>query len=259
MQALSARTRAARRVPRDLHVAHRPVRPPRAPRRRRRALRCGTQSSRSALRRRPRGAGAQVPRQDGRQRDRARLRQERRRRREGPREGSAPTIAGLPVTHVAGGALAAAGARAQEHLRSPEPRVRVEAEDGGLGTVGEEYDAWTEEGILEYYWGEHIHLGWYSDEDMAKGAGTLLGSNVKNFIEAKFDFVDKMLEWSECPPEPARVLDVGCGIGGTSRAKRLDPTPSVQGITLARRRSRARYMTELAKEQGVPNAEISGA
>lgn len=30
--------------------------------------------------------------------------------------------------------------------------------------VGEEYDAWTEEGVLEYYWGEHIHLGYYTDE-----------------------------------------------------------------------------------------------
>ena len=39
-------------------------------------------------------------------------------------------------------------------------------------TVGREYDAWTEEQILEYYWGEHIHLGYYSDDDLAKGAGT---------------------------------------------------------------------------------------
>lgn len=30
--------------------------------------------------------------------------------------------------------------------------------------VGEEYDAWTEEGVLEYYWGEHIHLGYYTEE-----------------------------------------------------------------------------------------------
>ena len=28
--------------------------------------------------------------------------------------------------------------------------------------VGDEYDAWTQEGILEYYWGEHIHLGYYT-------------------------------------------------------------------------------------------------
>ena len=30
--------------------------------------------------------------------------------------------------------------------------------------VGQEYAAWTEEGVLEYYWGEHIHLGYYTDE-----------------------------------------------------------------------------------------------
>lgn len=30
--------------------------------------------------------------------------------------------------------------------------------------VGSEYDAWTDEGILEHYWGEHIHLGYYTDE-----------------------------------------------------------------------------------------------
>ena len=123
-------------------------------------------------------------------------------------------------------------------------------------TVGREYDAWTEEQILEYYWGEHIHLGYYTDEDMAKGAGTLLGCKVKDFIEAKFDFVDKMLEWSECPPEPARVLDVGCGIGGTSRhlAKRLGPNSQVQGITLSP--NQVKRATELAAEQGVPNAKF---
>ncbi len=32
--------------------------------------------------------------------------------------------------------------------------------DREKNTVGREYDAWTSEGILEYYWGEHIHLGY---------------------------------------------------------------------------------------------------
>ena len=35
--------------------------------------------------------------------------------------------------------------------------------------VGQEYDAWTEEGVLEYYWGEHIHLGHYSEEVRSRG------------------------------------------------------------------------------------------
>merc|ERR1719183_2082642 len=172
-----------------------------------------------------------------------------------PAKDPAPTIAGLPVSHAAGGALAlATGALALKNIFDRPSRAYVSGpEDGSIGTVGEEYDAWTEEGILEYYWGEHIHLGWYTDEDMAKGAGTLLGSNVKDFIEAKFDFVDKMLEWSECPPEPARVLDVGCGIGGTSRhlAKSLGPNSKVQGITLSP--NQVKRATELAAEQNLPN------
>ena len=175
-----------------------------------------------------------------------------------PAKDPAPTIAGLPVSHAAGGALAlATGALALKNIFDRPSRAYVSGpEDGSIGTVGEEYDAWTEEGILEYYWGEHIHLGWYTDEDMAKGAGTLLGSNVKDFIEAKFDFVDKMLEWSECPPEPARVLDVGCGIGGTSRhlAKSLGPNSKVQGITLSP--NQVKRATELAAEQNLPNASF---
>lgn len=37
------------------------------------------------------------------------------------------------------------------------------------GNVGAEYDAWTSEGILEYYWGEHIHLGVYNEAERAAG------------------------------------------------------------------------------------------
>ena len=39
----------------------------------------------------------------------------------------------------------------------------------GSDTVAREYDAWADDGILEYYWGEHIHLGYYSPEEMKKG------------------------------------------------------------------------------------------
>jgi hypothetical protein len=30
-----------------------------------------------------------------------------------------------------------------------------------LNSVGREYDSWTKDGVLEHYWGEHIHLGYY--------------------------------------------------------------------------------------------------
>merc|ERR1719174_3625064 len=78
--------------------------------------------------------------------------------------------------------------------------------DREANTVGREYDAWTSEGILEYYWGEHIHLGYYGEKERK---GPFYGG--KDFIEAKYDFIDKMLEFSKTS-EPSTVLDVGCGI-----------------------------------------------
>jgi hypothetical protein len=48
--------------------------------------------------------------------------------------------------------------------------------------VGQEYDAWTKEGILEHYWGEHIHLGYYSAEERQAG---FFAWGKKNFIQAR--------------------------------------------------------------------------
>lgn len=118
----------------------------------------------------------------------------------------------------------------------------------GDGTVAEEYDAWTEDGILEYYWGEHIHLGYYSQEELAKGY------KKKDFIQAKYDFIDEMMAFGGIVPEEnrnAKVLDVGCGFGGTSRylAKALGKDAHVTGITLSPKQ--VERGTELAQEQGV--------
>jgi len=125
-------------------------------------------------------------------------------------------------------------------------------EDGS--TVAREYDAWTDEGVLEHYWGEHIHLGHYSAEERSRGAGTLLGNFVKDFKQAKFDFVDEMMQWSGAA-DPKRVLDCGCGIGGTTRhlAKKY-PGAQLTGITLSP--SQVRRATELASERGISNAEF---
>ena len=79
------------------------------------------------------------------------------------------------------------------------------------------------DGILEYYWGEHIHLGYYSEEERARGY------KKKDFKQAKLDFVDEMLAWSGAR-QPQRILDVGCGIGGTSRHLAATfPNAAVQG------------------------------
>ena len=42
------------------------------------------------------------------------------------------------------------------------------------------------------------------------------GYKKKDFKQAKFDFVDEMYKWSGAQ-DPKSMLDVGCGIGGTSR------------------------------------------
>jgi len=115
-------------------------------------------------------------------------------------------------------------------------------------TVAEEYDAWTDDGILEYYWGEHIHLGYYSKEEMQRGY------KKKGFIQAKYDFIDEMMKFGgiqQNSDKPLKGLDVGCGFGGTTRylAKNLGSQSHMTGITLSPKQ--VERGTELAKEQGV--------
>ena len=63
----------------------------------------------------------------------------------------------------------------------------------------------------------------YAEEERRKGY------KKKDFKQAKLDFVDEMLKWSGAK-SPSKVLDVGCGIGGTTRilAKNY-PGAQVQG------------------------------
>lgn len=90
--------------------------------------------------------------------------------------------------------------------------------------VGDEYDAWAEEGILEYYWGEHIHLGYYSSQERAAGY------KKKDFKQAKYDFIAEMLAWTGVQ-RPKRILDVGCGFGGTTRyLAKVFPDAQVIGV-----------------------------
>lgn len=132
------------------------------------------------------------------------------------------------------------------------------------GNVGDEYDKWTREGTLEHYWGEHIHMGAYKPLKEQTGyskndpflVSLLRGTfgKLKNFKQAKVDFVYDMIEFSEAT-NPQKVLDVGCGIGGTSRmlAKHF-PTAEVVGITLSP--EQVRRGTKLAEEQGLSNAQF---
>lgn len=91
-------------------------------------------------------------------------------------------------------------------------------------SVANFYDQWTQGGLLEFYWGEHIHLGHYGSPPQRK-----------EFLAAKSDFVHEMVRWGglEQLPRGTAVLDVGCGIGGSSRILARDYGFSVTGITIS--------------------------
>ncbi|MBW2523071.1 MAG: methyltransferase domain-containing protein [Deltaproteobacteria bacterium] len=104
-------------------------------------------------------------------------------------------------------------------------------------SVGREYDRWTDDGLLEFYWGEHIHHGYYPGGRIAAG-----------FKQAKHDMIERLLEWGGVR-EARQVVDVGCGVGGSARhiARRLGA--NVVGVTLsAAQRERA---AQLTAEQGL--------
>lgn len=91
-------------------------------------------------------------------------------------------------------------------------------------SVANSYDEWTEDGILEFYWGDHIHLGHYGSPPQRK-----------DFLGAKSDFVHEMVRWGGLDrlSSGTTVLDVGCGIGGSSRILARDYGFVVTGVTIS--------------------------
>ena len=91
-------------------------------------------------------------------------------------------------------------------------------------TVASAYDAWTEDKLLERLWGEHIHLGYYPS-----------GKKNIDFRKAKIKFVHELVHWSGLDklPKGSRILDVGCGIGGSSRILAKYYGFNVTGITIS--------------------------
>ena len=93
-----------------------------------------------------------------------------------------------------------------------------------VNSVASSYDAWTNDRLLENLWGEHIHLGFYEKSRMKK-----------DFRKAKVDFVHELVHWSGLNklPKGSRILDVGCGIGGSSRILSNDYGFDVIGISIS--------------------------
>ncbi len=106
-------------------------------------------------------------------------------------------------------------------------------EDGA--SVARAYDRWTEDRLLERLWGEHVHLGHYGDPPRRR-----------DFRRAKEDFVHELVRWSGLDrlPPGSRLLDVGCGIGGSARILARDYGFEVLGISISPAQiARARELT----------------
>ena len=94
-----------------------------------------------------------------------------------------------------------------------------------INSVASSYDTWTNDRLLENLWGEHIHLGFYEKPRLKK-----------DFRKAKIDFVHELVHWSGLNklPKGSRVLDVGCGIGGSARILSNDYGFDVVGISISK-------------------------
>ena len=105
----------------------------------------------------------------------------------------------------------------------------------GGKSVANAYDRWTQDQLLERLWGEHIHLGYYGKP-----------TKRRDFREAKADFVEALAHWGGLDklPPGSRLLDVGCGIGGSSRLLASSYGFEVVGISISPAQvERARQLT----------------
>ncbi|NET09669.1 MAG: methyltransferase domain-containing protein, partial [Symploca sp. SIO2B6] len=115
-------------------------------------------------------------------------------------------------------------------------------------SVAQSYDEWTQDGILEFYWGEHIHLGHYGSPPRPK-----------DFRGAKANFVHEMVRWGGLDrlPKGTTVLDVGCGIGGSSRILAKNYGFDVTGVTISP--GQVQRATELTPEDVTAQFHVDDA
>ena len=104
-------------------------------------------------------------------------------------------------------------------------------------SVAAAYDAWTDDRLLERLWGDHVHLGHYGCPPRRT-----------DFRAAKASFVHELVRWSGLDqlPRGSRVLDVGCGIGGSARILARDYGLDVVGISISP--AQIRRATELTPD-----------
>ena len=82
------------------------------------------------------------------------------------------------------------------------------------------YDA--SSGLWEQVWGEHMHHGYYGPD----------GKQRKERRQAQIDLIEECLAWAKVQTA-SQILDVGCGIGGSSLYLAEKFGASAEGITLS--------------------------
>lgn len=98
--------------------------------------------------------------------------------------------------------------------------------------------------LWENVWGEHMHHGYYVPPDRT------------DHVQAQVDLIDEVLKWAGAT-EAKKAVDVGCGIGGSSRHLARKFGCSTEGITLSP--YQANRANELAKEQNLPQCNFQVA
>lgn len=105
------------------------------------------------------------------------------------------------------------------------------------------YDA--SSGLWEQVWGEHMHHGYYGPT----------GKEKKDRRQAQIDLIEELLNWAgveqvgATPRGCPQILDVGCGIGGSSLYLAQKFNARAVGITLSP--VQASRATERAQEAGL--------
>ncbi|MCX7594500.1 MAG: methyltransferase domain-containing protein [Fischerella sp.] len=100
------------------------------------------------------------------------------------------------------------------------------------------YDA--SSGLWEEVWGEHMHHGYYGAD----------GTEKKDRRQAQIDLIEEVLQWADVQ-QAENVLDVGCGIGGSSLYLAEKFHARATGITLSP--VQATRAKQRAEELGLSN------
>ncbi|KAG0448728.1 hypothetical protein HPP92_027695 [Vanilla planifolia] len=105
--------------------------------------------------------------------------------------------------------------------------MSTETVDGGLNEgIAEFYDE--SSGVWEYIWGDHMHHGFYDE---------VFPASIADHRAAQIRMIEQALSFAgvldDPLKKPKRIVDVGCGIGGSSRYLAKKFGAQVQGISLS--------------------------